>query len=164
MSDNPEPAKKQNSEEKIIAEITTRLKAVEEAQGAASEAQKRHDETDDPEEKAHALEEKAKQEKKAKSELKIVQRLQSGVWQGGAGGAGIGAGVGMGVGTVVGSLVGGVTAIPTTGLGALVGVGTGAIHGPWFKVPKGEKEEEQEAFAEDTSQEALGEAEEKPPG
>ena len=51
----------------------------------------------------------------------------------------MGAGVGAGLGTVVGSLVGGVTAIPTTGLGLLVGAGTGAIHGPWVKIP-GKKE------------------------
>ena len=40
---------------------------------------------------------------------------------------------------MVGSIVGGVTAIPTTGLGLLVGAGTGAVHGPWVKMP-GQKE------------------------
>jgi uncharacterized membrane protein len=51
----------------------------------------------------------------------------------------VGTGLGTGVGAVVGTLVGGVTAIPTTTVGLLVGVGTGAIHGPWVKV-KGKKD------------------------
>jgi hypothetical protein len=35
----------------------------------------------------------------------------------------------------VGTLVGTVAAIPTTGIGALVGSGVGAAHGPWIKLP-----------------------------
>lgn len=59
--------------------------------------------------------------------------MQNGAFQGGAAGAGIGAGIAGGLGTVVGSIVGGIAAIPTTGLGILIGAGTGAIHGPWVR-------------------------------
>ncbi|OTA59550.1 hypothetical protein K449DRAFT_384880 [Hypoxylon sp. EC38] len=54
----------------------------------------------------------------------------------------------------VGSLVSGLVAIPTTGLGILVGAGTGLVHGPWVKftdmlskdeVDKIDKEAEEEA-------------------
>jgi len=58
---------------------------------------------------------------------------------------------------VVGSLVGGVTAIPTTGLGMLVGAGTGAIHGPWVTLTgKGKKEGEQDEVADGNTQEDQG--------
>jgi len=50
----------------------------------------------------------------------------------------------MGLGGVVGSLVGGVATIPTTALGALVGVGADAIHGPWYGVKNKEDLEEEE--------------------
>ena len=138
MTDAPE-TNKQTSKEKILAKATEHLKNAEAAQEAASEAQKRADETSSDEEKQHALHEVKELGEKATTELKAAQRLQSGVWQGGVGGAGIGAGVGMGVGTAVGTLVGGVTAIPTTGVGLLAGAGTGALHGPWFKIGKDEK-------------------------
>lgn len=128
-----------SSKDKVLAEITSRIKAAEEAQEAVTEARKRAEAATDPDEKQRELDEVIKQEKKALSELKVVQRLQSGVWQGGASGAGIGAGVGLGLGTVVGSVVGGVVAIPTTGLGILAGAATGAIHGPWVKLGKGEE-------------------------
>jgi hypothetical protein len=38
--------------------------------------------------------------------------------------------------------VGGVTSIPTTLLGGIIGIGTGAAHGPWFKIGKDGKKEE----------------------
>ena len=157
MSEHPEPAAEisaksettpssQTTKEKILSQATEALKEAEEAQAAALQAYKRADEIDDPEEKKKTLEEAAKHDKKAKSAIKSAQRLQSGVWQGGASGAGIGAGIGAGVGTLVGGLVGGVTSIPTTGLGLLVGMGTGAVHGPWvkFEKEKGEEEKEEE--------------------
>lgn len=137
-----------SNKDKVLAEITSRIKAAEEAQGAVLEARKRAEAATDPDEKQRELDEAIKQEKKALSELKIVQRLQSGVWQGGASGAGIGAGVGLGLGTVVGSVVGGVVAIPTTGLGILAGAATGAIHGPWVKVGKGKENVDEDTEAE----------------
>lgn len=140
MAENSKEPPTQTTKEKLLSELTEHLKNAEEAQAAATAARQRADETKDDEEAAHALEEAALQEKRYKSEIKIAQRLQSGVWQGGAAGAGMGAGVGAGVGTLVGGVVGGVTAIPTTGLGLLIGAGTGAIHGPWVKLPWSQKE------------------------
>ncbi len=152
MSTNAESTDKpMATKDKILAEITERLKSAQEAQEAVVQARKRAEEATDPDQKAIELEEAMKQEKKAKSEMKIIQRLQSGTWQGGASGAGIGAGVGLGLGTVVGSVVGGVVAIPTTSLGLLVGAGTGAIHGPWVKLPdlSGKDDLTEQAYAED---------------
>jgi hypothetical protein len=79
---------------------------------------------------------------------KLAQRMQSGPWQGFAGGAGIGGAVSLGLGTVVGTLVGGVLSVPMVGLGALVGTGVGAVHGPFIKIGGKEKSLD-EANAED---------------
>lgn len=137
-----EAAKEQLSpgtRERFQAQIEELLKAIEEAQAAAKKARENADEATDPEEKKAYLEEAVKQEKIAAAELQIVKRMQSGIWQGGAGGVGIGLEIGAGVGALVGSLVGGVTAIPTTLLGGLGGVAAGAIHGPWYKLTGGEE-------------------------
>jgi hypothetical protein len=149
MSDpHPSSAKDETQEpssaDKIRTQLLEKLGEAEEATTAANLAKQRADATDDLEEKAVALEEAAKEDKRAKAAMKAANRLQSGVWQGGAGGAGIGAGVGAGLGTVVGSIVGGVAAIPTTGLGLLVGAGTGAVHGPWIKIKGKNKDGEDE--------------------
>ncbi|RDW82822.1 hypothetical protein BP6252_03934 [Coleophoma cylindrospora] len=154
MSPQGEEPPDPTAKEKILAKINERVKSAQEAQDAATKARQRAEETSDAEEKQSAIEEAVKNEKKAVSEMKAVQRLQSGVWQGGAGGAGIGAGVGMGLGTVVGSLVGGVAAIPTTSLGLLAGMGTGAIHGPWVKLGMGDKKEDEEIVTEERDSEA----------
>lgn len=111
-----------SSRDKVIAEISERLESAKHSEEHAAAARKRAELTEDLEEKQKILEEAFNEEKKAAKELKIVQRLSSGVWQGGAAGAGMGAGLGMGLGTVVGSLVGGVVSVPTTGLGILAGV------------------------------------------
>lgn len=142
-TDSPPETKprRESSADKIRAELTKKLNEAEEATNFSSIAKARAEATEDLEERAHLFEEAAKQDKRAQAAIKAANRLQSGVWQGGAGGAGIGAGIGTGVGAVVGSLVGGVTAIPTTGLGLLVGVGAGAIHGPWVTM-MGKKEGE----------------------
>ena len=73
----------QSTKDKLLSDISARLAAAEEAQSAAEEAHKRADSTDDVEVKALALEEAKKLEGKAKGEMKIVRRLESGVWQGG---------------------------------------------------------------------------------
>ena len=88
----------------------------------------------DPKERDRLLQEAYDKELEARGLTKTVERMQSGTWQGLAGGAGIGAGTGVGVGTLVGTLVGGLVSIPTTGLGALIGSGVGAIHGPWITI------------------------------
>lgn len=144
MSSKGEEQPDPTTKEKILEKINERVKSAQEAQDAAAEARIRAEETTDADEKQLALEEAMKHEKKALNDMKAVQRLQSGVWQGGASGAGIGAGVGMGLGTVVGTLVGGVAAIPTTGVGLLAGMGTGAIHGPWVKLGMGDKNKDGE--------------------
>ena len=129
------PPKTPSTREKLLSELSDHLKRAEQAAALASACRELAQSTQDEEESAHALEEAQKQEKIAEKEMKIANRLQSGVWQGGAAGAGMGAGVGAGLGTVVGSVVGGVVAIPTTGLGLLGGVAAGAVHGPWVKMP-----------------------------
>ncbi|KAH8593437.1 hypothetical protein B0O99DRAFT_596305 [Bisporella sp. PMI_857] len=144
----------QKTKDKILAEINERLKVAREASAEAEGLRKEadglsNDVEGEAEEKAKKLEQAFNLEKKAAAELKVVNRLQSGVWQGGAAGAGIGAGVAGGLGTVVGALVGGVVSIPTTGLGLLAGAGTGAIHGPWVKVPGLGKDGKQELVTEE---------------
>lgn len=41
----------------------------------------------------------------------------------------------MGLGMGVGTILGGVVSVPTTIVGGLAGLATGAIHGPWVKIP-----------------------------
>lgn len=82
-------------------------------------------------------------------ETKFARRLQSGPWQGAAAGGGIGLGTGLGVGAAVGTLVGGVVSIPTTGLGALIGTGVGAVRGPFIKVGGGREKRWDEATTEE---------------
>ncbi|KAF4630911.1 hypothetical protein G7Y89_g7222 [Cudoniella acicularis] len=125
------------------------LKIAEEAKAASISLRQKAESTTNDDEKQDLLFEAREQKKKSISEMKIVKRLQSGVWQGGAAGAGIGAGIGAGVGTVVGALVGGVAAIPTTGLGMLAGVGVGAVHGPWVRFGKGGDGKEGEGMEEE---------------
>jgi hypothetical protein len=81
-----------SSKDKILAQLKAKLAEAEEASAASIAAKERAGATEDLEEKAHALEEAAKQDKRAKAAMKVAERLQSGVWQGGAAGAGIGAG------------------------------------------------------------------------
>lgn len=139
------PPEKLSSADKIRAQLIAKLNEAEEAASKSQNAKDRAEASSDPDEKAILLEEAAKEEKRAKAANKAADRLQSGVWQGGAGGGGIGAGIGAGVGAAVGTLVGGVAAIPTTGLGMLVGVGAGAVHGPWITMKgKGEGKDDGE--------------------
>jgi hypothetical protein len=107
-------------------------------QERADQIRKRASESNNAKEKA-ALEQEADElDTQAKEQLQTTRRLQSGVWQGLGAGAGIGAGSGMALGTATGVLVGGVLAIPMTGLGGLIGAGTGALHGPWVKLTRGD--------------------------
>jgi hypothetical protein len=122
--------------EKQLAEAAEFAKQAHESQAAAAAAQQRADEADDETIKEKALIEVEIHEKKANEHIEKAKVLESGALQGAFAGAGIGAATGMSIGTAVGTLVGGVTAIPTTGLGALIGAGTGAIHGPWLKMPR----------------------------
>lgn len=112
-----------------------------------------------PEERQKMMQEAYDKEVQANGQSKMARRMQSGAWQGGAGGAGIGGGVGMGLGTVVGALVGGVVSLPTTALGGLVGAGVGGIHGPFVKLnQKKAKEVEAREKAKGKSKEEIEEA------
>jgi len=128
---------KNSTQEKILKYATARIKAAESHNSEAT-ALRSQAEDAPPEEKDKLLALAAEHEKKSKAEMKAVNRLQSGTWQGAGMGGGMGAGFGMGLGAVVGTVVGGVVSIPTTGVGILAGAGTGAVHGPWFKVPGAE--------------------------
>jgi hypothetical protein len=117
----------------------------------------------DPKERERVLSEAYDHEIEARGLSKKAQMLGSGTFQGAVGGAGIGAATGVGLGTAVGTLVGTVASVPTTAVGGLVGAGTGAIHGPWIKLPGksgkeggggGEEEEEEEKVVQ-VSQETI---------
>ena len=147
MASQPEPpeiTKKLSPQD--AAEIQQKLDEVVEhavaggrIQERADQTRKRAEETDDPEERATLEKEAEALDTQAKRQLQTLQRLQSGVWQGMGAGAGIGASSGIALGTATGMVVGGVLAVPTTVLGGLVGAGTGAIHGPWVKLTRGDQ-------------------------
>ncbi|KAF8197746.1 hypothetical protein K438DRAFT_1824582 [Mycena galopus ATCC 62051] len=135
---------------------------VVEAARAASQAQKLADDlraramaAEDPETKERLLAESKAKEIEARKNSRRAHRLASGGWQGGARGLAVGAAVGTGLGTVVGTLVGAIASIPTTGVGVLVGVPVGWIHGPW--VGPGAKTKDKDEKGES----AEGEAEEE---
>ncbi|KAI0003609.1 hypothetical protein F4779DRAFT_621754 [Xylariaceae sp. FL0662B] len=138
MSDNDnkgdgEKPKKPTTKEKLLEEITTRINESKSLQAESMRLHQQAEEADDPE-IAEDLKFRARElDKKATRLLKIAKRLETGWMQGGAAGAGIGAGIAGGLGLTVGSLVSGLVAIPTTGLGIIVGAGTGLVHGPWVK-------------------------------
>ncbi|WPH04999.1 Hypothetical protein R9X50_00789700 [Acrodontium crateriforme] len=107
------------------------------AQRGARDLQAKTNKLRDPAERQRMLQEAYDREIALHGDTKLARRLQSGAWQGAAGGVGIGGGIAMGLGATVGTLVGGVVAVPTTALGGIIGTGVGAIHGPWFTLKKG---------------------------
>ena len=124
---------KPSAKERIQKEIQTRLDKAKEMQQKSIELHKKADAVEDPK-VAEDLEFEAHEiDKKAAKLMKTAERLQSGWLQGGAMGTGIGAGVAGGIGATVGILITGVVAIPTSGLGMLIGAGTGLVHGSWVK-------------------------------
>ncbi|KAI1768578.1 hypothetical protein GGR53DRAFT_462253 [Hypoxylon sp. FL1150] len=148
-----EEKKKPTTKEKLLQEITKRI---EESKTLQEESVRLHQQADEAVDPAVAedLKQKARQlDKKAATLLKTAKRLETGWMQGGAAGAGIGAGIASGLGVTVGTVVSGLVAIPTTGLGILVGAGTGLVHGPWVKFTQ--------AFSKDEVDEIDKEAEEE---
>ena len=143
--------------EKQLGGAIEQAKAARITQEQAEDARRRVNEATDPADRQKLEDEVKRLEKDARKKVKMAQRLESGVWQGAGAGIGIGAATGMGVGTVVGLVLGAVTAVPTTILGGLVGTGTGAIHGPWFKL--GAEEGVSQGLAE--AQDQLDSAQEK---
>ncbi|KAI8950288.1 hypothetical protein F4801DRAFT_354844 [Xylaria longipes] len=150
-----EANKRPSTKEKLLHEITRKIEESKSLQEESMNLHKRAEEVaeNDPE-LAEDLKFKAREiDKKATKLLKTARRLESGWMQGGAAGAGIGAGIATGIGMTVGSLVSGLAAIPTTGLGILIGAGTGLVHGPWVKFT--------EVFTKDEVSEIDREAEEE---
>lgn len=144
-----------STKEKLMQEITQKIEESKELQQSSLDLHAKADElAESNPEMAEELRSKAREiDKKATKLLKTARRLESGWLQGGAAGAGIGAGIATGLGMTVGSLVSGLVAIPTTGLGILVGAGTGLVHGPWVKFT--------EVFTKDEVSEIDREAEEE---
>ncbi|KAK5451997.1 hypothetical protein LTS15_007720 [Exophiala xenobiotica] len=115
------------------------------------------------------LKEAFDKEMEANGHSKMAKRLQSGAWQGMGFGGGIGAGGALGLGAGVGTVLGAILAVPSTGLGMLVGSGVGAIHGPWVKLGGGKEEPFEDAdpekvvdaLEEETRKQAQGQS--RPP-
>lgn len=124
--------------ERLTQQVAVLQKAAK-AQAAARSLRDRAAKVANPQERERMIKEAYNKEVEANGQSKLAQRMQSGAWQGAAGGGGIGAATGLGVGAVVGTLVGGLLSVPTTGLGGLIGAGVGAIHGPFIKIGGQEK-------------------------
>ncbi|KAI2610122.1 uncharacterized protein GGS25DRAFT_487533 [Hypoxylon fragiforme] len=151
-SGSPPQPKRPTTKEKLLEEITTRIEESKKLQQESVALHQQAEETEDPA-AAEEIKFRARElDRKAAKLLKTAKRLEAGWMQGGAAGAGIGAGIAGGLGVTVGSLVSGLVAIPTTGLGILVGAGTGLVHGPWIKFS--------EVFSKDEVDEIDKEAEE----
>ncbi|KAF5557744.1 hypothetical protein FNAPI_5337 [Fusarium napiforme] len=144
---------KSNTQERIAKEIHTRVEEAKGLQQKSLELHEKADNTEDPEEAENIRHEAREIDKKAAKLMKIAERLEKGWIQGGAMGTGIGAGVASGLGLGVGALLTGVVAIPTAGLGLLIGAGTGLAHGSWVKFT--------DAFTKDEADEIVSEATEE---
>lgn len=145
---------KPSAKEKLKGEIQKRLDEAKNLQEKSLELHKQADEAVDPK-VAEDLKFQAREiDKKAATLMKTAERLEAGWIQGGAIGTGIGVGAAGGLGAVVGTLVTGIVAIPTSGLGMLIGAGTGLIHGPWIKFTEDFSKEERDTIVAEAEQEA----------
>lgn len=156
MSENQEDQndRKPSPKEKLVQEVQNRLEEAKGLQEKSLDLHKQAEEEEDPE-VAKELESQAREiDKKAAKLMKTAERLQSGWAQGGAMGTGIGTGIAGGVGVVVGTLVTGLVTIPTSGLGLLIGAGTGLVHGPWAKYTDAFSKDEADSIVEEAQQEA----------
>ncbi|KAL6918419.1 hypothetical protein ACHAPO_012084 [Fusarium lateritium] len=163
MSNNQSKGDSQNGEtpsesssqtkDRIVKEIQSRVEEAKGLQEKSIELHEKADKEEDPE-KAEDIRFEAREiDKKAAKLMKTAERLEKGWLQGGAMGTGIGAGVASGLGMGVGALLTGVVAIPTAGLGLLIGAGTGLAHGSWVKFT--------DAFTKDEAEGIVNEAEEE---
>lgn len=116
-------------EQKVAAEA----KAAKEAQEKADSLKNQASTADDEAERDELLAKSEAHEKEARTHSKEARHIASSAWQGTVGGAGIGTGIGAGTGAVVGTLVGTIATIPMAGLGALIGLPVGLLHGPFLK-------------------------------
>lgn len=144
---------KPSAKEKLEREISTRLNEAKGLQEKSLELHRKAEEAGDPKVSEDLKFQAREVDKKAAKLMKTAERLEAGWIQGGAMGTGLGVGAAGGIGAVVGTLVTGIVAIPTSGLGMLIGAGTGLIHGPWIK--------HCDAFSKDEAESIVKEAEEE---
>jgi hypothetical protein len=116
----------QETEEKAIQEA----QAAKDAQTEADDLKAQATDAKDSTEKDELLSKARKREEEAHGHSQEATRIASGAWQWTLGGVGVGTGIGTGTGAVVGTLVGTIASIPFAGLGGLVGLSVGIIHGP----------------------------------
>lgn len=115
-------------------EMLATIKSLQNANNAQSKTTSKAMAITDSKQREKMLKEAFDTEMEANGHSKMAKRMQSGTWQGLGFGGGIGAATGLGLGTGLGVLLGAITAVPTTGIGMLVGSGVGAFHGPWVKL------------------------------
>ena len=130
---------------KTIEQLQKAQKAASAAQGLKQKAMA----MTSGKEREKMLRESFDKEMEANGHSKMAKRMQSGGWQGLGFGGGIGAATGLGLGAGLGTLLGAITAVPTAGIGMLVGTGVGAIHGPFVKLGGGKNGKVEEVPFED---------------
>lgn len=143
-----------SAKDKLRREIETRLDKAKQLQEKSIELHKQADEADDPKVAEELNSEAREIDKRAAKLMKTAERLEAGWLQGGAVGTGIGAGIASGIGITVGSLITGVVAVPTSGLGMLIGAGTGLVHGHWVKYTDSFSKQEADTIKNEAQQEA----------
>lgn len=134
--------------------VEEEARAAKDAQEEADSLKKQADEADDKDEKDKLMAKSEKREEEARGHSKEARQLATSAWQGTVGGAGIGSGVGAGTGAVVGTLVGTIATIPMAGLGALIGLPVGLIHGPFVKTGQ-DQGQQKEPPSEDEQHQAV---------
>ena len=139
------------TEQKVVEEA----RAAKEAQEEADSLKHQADATDDKAERDRLLAKSEARETEARTHSKEARQIASSAWQGTVGGAGIGTGVGTGTGAVVGTLVGTIATIPMAGLGALIGLPVGLIHGPFVQTGGQGQAERGEPPSEDEQHRAV---------
>ncbi|RMJ19393.1 hypothetical protein CDV36_000909 [Fusarium kuroshium] len=143
-----------STKERLTKEIQKRVDEASTLQEKSIQLHQQADEAEDSKVAEDLRFEARETDKKAAKLMKTAERLEAGWIQGGAFGTGIGAGIASGIGVTVGTLLTGVVAIPTSGLGMLIGAGTGLVHGPWVKFTEAFSKEEVESIVQDAQKEA----------
>jgi hypothetical protein len=121
--------------------VADEARAAKEAQEEADSLKRQASITENEAERDKLLARSEARETEAHTHSKEARQMASSAWQGTVGGAGIGTGVGTGTGAVVGTLVGTIASIPMAGLGALIGLPVGLIHGPFVQTSRNQAPE-----------------------
>lgn len=137
------------AEQKVVAEAKAAKQAHQDADNLRSQAENASDDA----ERNELLAKSQEREDESRAHSKEARQIASGAWQGTVSEAGVGTGIGTGTGAVVGTLVGTIASIPMAGLGALIGLPVGLLHGPFVQGP-GQKTEGQ-APSEDEQHRAV---------